>query len=226
MFVERLRFLRCVSDRICFDACMFFVFEGIDGSGKSTQARMLAEQLRVAKREVLLVREPGGTELGEKIRDLLFEPGSESLAGETELFLFMAARSHLVKTRIAPALLSGSFVISDRFLWSSVAYQGAAGPVAPHEILRMGALAVKDAPVARTFVIDMDPKLALARATVRNRMEERGLGFQERVRDGFRQLVAEHGADHGAGTAVLIDGDGSQEEVHARVRAALPEGVL
>jgi dTMP kinase len=199
---------------------MFFVFEGIDGSGKSTQARRLAEHLRAASKSVVTVREPGGTALGERIRELLFEPGSEGMSVETELFLFMAARSHLVKTRIAPALAAGEIVISDRFLWSSVAYQGAAGTVPTEEILRMGRLAVADAPVALTLVIDVDPRLAHARATGRNRMEERGLDFQERVRDGFRQLVVAQGEG-----AVLVDGDGSEDEVHARVLAALPEGV-
>ena len=84
----------------------------------------------------------------------------------------------------------------------------------------MGRLAVADAPVALTLVIDVDPRLAHARATGRNRMEERGLDFQERVRDGFRQLVVAQGEG-----AVLVDGDGSEDEVHARVLAALPEGV-
>lgn len=197
---------------------MFLVFEGIDGSGKSTQARLVAQHLEAAGgRRVLLVREPGGTELGEKLREILFAPGSERLAAETELFLFMAARSHLVRTRIRPALERGEVVISDRFLWSSVAYQGIGGGMDPREILRLGALATAGVAVTRTFLIDVDPETALARATGRNRMEERGLGFQRRVREGFLALARAEKTG-----VAIIDGRGTAAEVHARVLAALP----
>jgi len=198
---------------------MFFVFEGMDGSGKSTQARLLERFLRQErKRNVLLVREPGGTELGEQVRELLLGKGSEGLATETELFLFMAARSHLVRTRLLPALESGQIVISDRFVWSSVVYQGLAGDVDPEDVLRMGRLATAGLEITRTFLIDAEPEVAHGRAVGRNRMEDRGLDFQRRVRAGFLGLAREGGP-----SVVTVDGNEAPDVVHAKVLAALPE---
>jgi dTMP kinase len=197
---------------------MFLVFEGIDGSGKSTQARLLETALREERRlSVLLVREPGGTKLGERLRDLVLHPGSEALAPETELFIFMAARSHLLRMRILPALERGKVVISDRFLWSSIVYQGTAGGIPTKEILRMGRLAAPGVSVTRTFLIDVDPQVAFARVASRNRMEKRGLEFQLRVRAGFLAL-----AEKFKSRVVVIDGRGRPEAVHARVLKALP----
>ena len=150
---------------------MFFVFEGGDGSGKSTQARLLAQRLeRDHRLPVLTVREPGATALGEELREMLLAPREENLAAETELYLFMAARSHLVRERILPALARGEIVVSDRFLWSSAAYQGAAASVDPAEVLRIGRLAVEGVEVTRTFLIDLDPDLAHARTVSGDRM--------------------------------------------------------
>lgn len=196
---------------------MFFVFEGVDGSGKSTQARLLAEHLREERGlETLLVREPGGTPLGEKLRGLILS-GREPLCPETELYLFMAARSHLVRSRILPALEKGIAVVSDRFLWSSVVYQGIANGIGAAEVLRVGRLAARGVEVTRTFVIDLDPTAAYSRVKDPNRMEERGLGFQRTVRKGFLSLAAKH-----PGKLTLIDGRGAIEDVHARVLAKLP----
>src|SRR2546422_9498199 len=100
---------------------MFFVFEGADGVGKSTQARLLCEHLRARRGlRVLPLREPGGTDLGERIRQILLDPGSGEIEPQTEMFLFMAARAHLVAQRILPALEEGKVVVCDRYLWSSV----------------------------------------------------------------------------------------------------------
>jgi dTMP kinase len=197
---------------------MFLVFEGIDGSGKSTQARLLDAVLRDERGlKVLRVREPGGTDLGEQLRRLVLDPGAGELAPETELFIFMAARAHLVNTRIRPALRRGEVVISDRFLWSSVAYQGAGGQIAPREILRLGRLATAGVAVTKTFLIDVKPEVALRRARDRNRMEDRGLEYQRRVRALFLSL-----AQREAARVAVIDGRGSPAAVHARVLAALP----
>jgi dTMP kinase len=197
---------------------MFLVFEGIDGCGKSTQARLLEATLREERGlSVLLVREPGGTELGERLRELVLHHRSEELAADTELFIFMAARSHLVRTRIIPALEQSQVVISDRFVWSSVAYQGMAGGIAPKEVLRMGRLAAPGLNVTRTFLIDIEPELAYARVTSRNRMEKRGLEFQRRVRAGFLAL-----AEKFKNRVAVIDGRGTPEAVHSRVLQALP----
>jgi dTMP kinase len=197
---------------------MFLVFEGIDGSGKTTQAKLLADHLKEKRGiEALLVREPGGTRLGEKLRDLVLDPSSEEIHTATEIFLFMAARSHLVRTRILPALEARRVVISDRFLWSTVVYQGIAAGVAPREIFRMGRLAAPGIRVRKTFVIDMDPEVAFERVKAKNRMEHRGVEFQVRVRDAFLSL-----AETFHRRAAVIDGRGTPEEVHARVIAQLP----
>lgn len=197
---------------------MFFVFEGGDGCGKSTQARLLAQNLqRDHHLPVLTVREPGGTDLGEELRRMLLAPRDEDLAAETELYLFMAARSHLVRQRIAPALARGEIVISDRFIWSSAAYQGAAAAVDPAEVLRIGRLAVDGVEVTRTFLIDLDPQVAHARASSGDRMESRGVEFQRRVRETFLALARSE-----PDRTSVIDGRGSIDEVHARVLAQLP----
>jgi dTMP kinase len=198
---------------------MFLVFEGIDGSGKSTQSELLARHLRKKRAlETVLLREPGGTALGEKLRKLILDPGGEDLAPETEIFLFMAARAHLVRTRILPALGEGKVVISDRFVWSTVAYQGLACGIPPQEIFRMyHRLAARGLVISKTFLIDVDPRSALSRVRRPNRMEGRGLAFQERVRRGFLALAKKYPR-----RVAVIDGSGSAEEVHARVVKSLP----
>lgn len=197
---------------------MFLVFEGIDGSGKSTQARLLEEYVRrQLKKQVLLVREPGGTPLGEGVRSLVLH-AREDLAPETELFLFMAARSHLARTRILPAVQAGQVVISDRFVLSSAVYQGIVAGLDPRFILRLGRMAAPGLKISRTFLIDVEPRAAFRRVKNPNRMEAKGLEFQRRVRTGFLTLARR--PDCGV---VVIDGRGSPEEVHDRVRKALPE---
>jgi dTMP kinase len=196
---------------------MFLVFEGIDGSGKSTQARLLVEHLRRHdQKDAVLVREPGGTDLGEKLRALILD-GAEDLAPETELFLFMAARAHLARTRILPDLKAGRVVVSDRFVWSSVVYQGIVAGNDPHEILRMGRVAAPGISVARTFLIDLDPEVGLRRVKAPNRMEERGLDFQKRVRKAFLDLARKR-----TNKIVVIDGRGTIAQVHKRVLESLP----
>ena len=148
---------------------------------------------------------------------MLLAPRDEDLAAETELYLFMAARSHLVRQRIAPALARGEIVISDRFIWSSAAYQGAAAAVDPAEVLRIGRLAVDGVEVTRTFLIDLDPQVAHARASSGDRMESRGVEFQRRVRETFLALARSE-----PDRTSVIDGRGSIDEVHARVLAQLP----
>ena len=197
---------------------MFLVFEGIDGSGKSTQSRLLEKYLREERGlEVLHVREPGGTPLGEKLREIILHPDAEKFPPETELFLFMAARAQLVQACIRPALARGQVVISDRFLWSSAAYQGVGSGITAREILRVGRVAVAGVTATRTFVIDVEPETALQRATEKNRIEARGLEYQRRVRQEFLSLAKRVGH-----RAKVIDGEGSVEEVHARVVEALP----
>ena len=170
-------------------------FEGMDGCGKSTQARLLAKDLASKGLDVVLTREPGGSPGAEEIRRLLVEGPPERWSAETEILLFTAARrDHLEKT-IRPALEKGATVISDRFADSTRVYQGAA-----RRELRALVDRFHDAVIGKdpdlTFIIDMDPSEALRRGLERNsgehRFEEMGQGFQDRVREGFRTLASDN----------------------------------
>ena len=170
-------------------------FEGIDGSGKSTQARALAETLRNLGQDVVLTREPGGAPGAEEIRRLLVEGAPDRWSPETEILLFNAARrDHLEKT-ILPALEAGKIVITDRFADSTRVYQGAARASLRPLVDSLHDLIIGIEPDL-TFVIDMDPAKALERGLARHsgedRFEELGLAFQERLRSGFLQLARAH----------------------------------
>ena len=197
---------------------MFLTFEGVDGAGKTTQAHRLRERFERDGREVLVVREPGGTALGEELRRILLDPHSGDLAPEVELLLFMAARAQLCRLELQPALDAGKVVISDRFLWSSVVYQGIVGGVGIDEALAVGRGATRRLEPDRTFLIDVDPEVPYRGLDDTDRMERRGLEFQLQVRAGFLTL-----AERFAESIVLIDGSGSVEQVHERVLAALED---
>lgn len=201
---------------------MFLVFEGIDGCGKSTQAKRLGARLsRSSGQEVLSLREPGGTELGERVRELVLNSRAD-LDAETELFLFMAARSHLVRSVLRPALERGAIVICDRYLWSSAAYQGAAGKIGARTVLEIGQLATGGLLPDVTILIDVEPSVGFSRVSKPDRMEGKGVEYQARVREGFLALAREQPE-----RSLVIDGAGSVDEVEARVVAALAgRGVL
>lgn len=171
---------------------LFITFEGIDGAGKSTQARRLAEALREAGFEVVLTREPGGSAGAEAIRALLVEGAAARWSPETEILLFTAARrDHLEKT-IAPALDAGKIVICDRFTDSTRVYQGVARGALRARVDELHAQFIGLEP-ALTFVLDMAPEAALARGAARgggeDRFESMGAAFQARLREGFRALA-------------------------------------
>lgn len=198
---------------------MFISFEGIDGSGKSTQAKLLASYLTDQGRDVVLTREPGGSPGAEEIRRLLVEGGSDRWSPETELLLFTAARRDHVERVIRPALERGAFVISDRFADSTRVYQGTARADLREKVESLHKLMIGLEP-DRTFVIDVPAEIGLgrgnARGSVEARFESMGLGFQAALREGFHKL-AEEAPDR----VILIDGSGSPEEVAARVRDSL-----
>lgn len=197
----------------------FISFEGIDGSGKSTQARRLAEALRGLGHEVVLTREPGGSPGAEEIRALVLQGATDRWSPETEILLFTAARRDHLERTIRPALAAGQTVITDRFADSTRVYQGAARGALRDLVDRLHALMIALDP-DRTFVIDIDPAVALTRGLSRlgdeDRFESLGLAFQERLANGFRALAREF-----PDRVRLIDGRGSADEVASRVRAAL-----
>ena len=188
----------------------FVTFEGIDGSGKSTQARLLAERLE----NVVLTREPGGSPGAEEIRQLLLTGDPDRWTAETEILLFTAARrDHLEKT-ILPALEAGKTVISDRFADSTRVYQGATRGDLRNTVDQLHALMIGREPDL-TFVIDMDPETALARGLARksgeDRFEDFGLGFQGTLRHGFLALAKSEER------CVLIDGNRAPDEIAAEI---------
>jgi dTMP kinase len=208
---------------------VFLSLEGIDGSGKSTQARMLAEWLRAGGREVVLTREPGGSPGAEEIRRLLVEGAPGRWSPQVEALLFTAARRDHLERTILPALARGAWVVTDRFADSTRVYQGAArgeaggGGGDPALVDGLHALAIGREPDL-TFVIDLPPEEAHARTRVRGgaetRFEAMGEGLQHRLRAGFLALARRH-----PGRVRLVDGSGPAEQVQERLRAALGEAV-
>jgi len=196
----------------------FLTFEGIDGSGKSTQARLLADAVRATGREVVLTREPGGSPGAEEIRRLLVEGDPGRWSPETEILLFTAARRDHLERTVKPALARGAVVISDRFADSTRVYQGAARADLRGTVDTLHDLMIGTEP-DQTLIIDMEPGRALARGLARgsgeDRFEEFGLEFQTRLRNGFLSLGREF-----PGRCIVIDGDRSVEDVAADVRAA------
>ncbi len=198
-------------------AGVFVSFEGIDGSGKSTQARTLAESLRMQGHDVVLTREPGGAAGAEEIRRLLVEGNPDRWSPETEILLFNAARrDHLEKT-IRPALADGRIVISDRFVDSTRVYQGAARASLRPLVDILHNLVIGIEPDL-TFLIDMDPDTALARGLARrsgeDRFEELGAEFQKTLRAGFLELARAHPA-----RIRVIDGAYPPERVAYKIEA-------
>ena len=168
---------------------MFVTFEGIDGSGKSTQADLLVEGLRAEGRTVVATREPGGTELGERIRELLLGRGEVSPWAETALFA--AARAQLVNEVIEPALQSGADVVCDRYLDSSLAYQGLARGIGVERVLELNLQAIRGLLPDRTFLVVLDPEEAARRALgERDRIEQEGLDLQAAVDRAYNELAS------------------------------------
>lgn len=196
---------------------MFITFEGIDGSGKSTQARTLAEHLRSKGHQVVLTREPGGSPGAEEIRRLVLEGSPDRWSAETEILLFTAARRDHLERVIEPALAAGKIVISDRFADSTRMYQGLSRGDLRGVVDRLHALMIGREPDL-TFIIDMDPDLGLARARDRKGGEERfedfGADLQRKMRAGFLALAAEF-----PDRCRVIDGNRPADAVAAEIAA-------
>lgn len=192
----------------------FITFEGPDGSGKSTQAQSLAHRLQEAGYTVLLTREPGGTKLGEAVRGILLGKDHE-ISQRTEALLYAAARAQHVQEKIIPALERGEIVICDRFVDSSLAYQGYGLGMCLWEINQINSFATGGLKPDLTFLLDLSPKEGLARARQdrgqMDRIEERALEFHAKVRQGFLELAKEESQRF----KVIQTADSSKEEVAA-----------
>ncbi len=197
-------------------------FEGSEGAGKSTQIARLAAQFQQAGREVLTTREPGGTEIGEQIRNLLVHNSKgDEMCAETELLLFAAARAQLVREVIAPALLRGAIVLSDRFLDSSTVYQGIGRNLAADPVSQINRFAVGNVMPDLTVVLDVPEEVSLARLKRRasglpDRMERQNVEFYRKVREGY--LVLARGLPE---RFVLLDGTQPEDVIERRIRAEI-----
>lgn len=191
---------------------MFISLEGIDGSGKSTQAKLLAEALGP---ETLLIREPGGTEAAERIRGLLADPSFE-IDSFAELLLFSAARADLVSRVIRPALEAGKTVVADRFADSSVAYQGGARGLGTSHVLSLTDTVIDGLWPDLTLLLRIDPETGLGRADGDDRFESEGLELQRAVAEAYEEIAL-----IASDRVVVVDAVGSVEEVHERVMAAV-----
>jgi dTMP kinase len=194
---------------------MFVTFEGVDGSGKSTQAQLLAERLRSEGREVVLTREPGGTAAGERIREILLH--GEGLAPWAEASLFAAARAQLVDEVIRPALARGADVVSDRYVDSSLAYQGLARGLGVERVLEVNLLATGGLLPDRTFLILLPPAEAAARREGEpDRIEREGAAFVEEVDRAYREIARVF-----AQRVVVVDGTLNPEDMAEIIRGQL-----
>jgi dTMP kinase len=194
---------------------VFITLEGIDRAGKTTQAARLAEALGPG---TLLLREPGGTDAGERIRELIKDPGLE-LVPAAELLLFNAARSQLVNEVVAPALAAGHDVVCDRFIDSTVAYQGVARGLGTDRVEQLARLVVGDCLPDLTILLRLDPERAFFRqAEIDDRFESEGLEFQRRVAEAYDELAARH-----AERIAVITAEGPPGEIHARIMELVRE---
>jgi dTMP kinase len=195
---------------------MFVTFEGVDGAGKSTQAQLLRTALADDGRDVVLTREPGGTELGERIRGLLL--AGAAMSAWAEAALFAAARAQLVEEVIMPALDRGADVVCDRYLDSSLAYQGIARGLGVDTVLELNLRVTRGVLPDVTFLISLDPEEAARRGGQTDRLEREGIDFRTRVDAAYRELAANF-----PNRIVVLDGTLTPEqladEILERVRS-------
>ena len=198
---------------------LFITFEGIDGCGKSTQIRLLREYLEAKGKDVLLIREPGGTTVGEKIREVLLEKKNDSMDVLTELLLFEAARAQITKEKILPAVDEGKVVICDRFFDSTTAYQGYARGLGTGITDSLNLIASSGREPDITFLLDISPEDALRRREGRGEAEDRleslGLSFQKKVRDGYLDIASKLGP---SGRIKTIDASGTPGQIFGEIK--------
>ena len=200
-------------------------FEGIDGSGKTTQADLLHKRLLSSGRTAHIFREPGGTAIGENIRSILLDTSFSEMSPHTELFLYLAARSQITAELIKPALDRGEDVILDRYIDSTTAYQGYARGLGIEEMIRLNLIATNGLMPDITFIIDCEPELALKRInTEPDRLESEGIAFMRMVREGFIKL-----RDYDRERIIICDGNRRINEIekdvlfHLRNKTGIPD---
>lgn len=199
-------------------------FEGSEGSGKSTQISLLAAHFQKAGRDVITTREPGGTEIGEQIRNIIVHNSKgDEMCAETELLLFTAARAQLVREVIAPALTRGAIVLSDRYLDSSTVYQGIGRNLALDPVQQINQFAVGNVMPDLTIVIDVPTEVGLARIRQRasdlpDRMERENIEFYKKIREGYLLL-----AKGLPSRFVVIDGTQTSEVIEKQIWTAVKE---
>lgn len=206
----------------------FITFEGMDGCGKTTQLRLLANSLRDRGKTVVETVEPGGTEIGRQIRRVLLDPANQAIHARTELLLYFASRAQNVEEVIRPALSEGRIVLCDRFTDSTLVYQGCGRGLNTGVVLELDRIACQGLRPDATILIEIDAETALARARRRNertessesRIDDEGFAFHDRVRRGYRAL-----AEREAARFIVIDGRGGIGQVAAAIREALRDRV-
>jgi len=197
----------------------FLVIDGPDGAGKSTQLRLLAEFLRAGGLAVCEVRDPGGTPIGERIREVLLDNAHTEMTIGCEILLYMASRTQLMGEVIAPALAAGRCVLCDRWVSSTVAYQVAEGKAEADEVLAAYRLALRDVWPDLTVILDVPAETGLARLEGQaDRIEAKGPAFHRRVRSLFLAQAEQRPAG-----SVVLDGTGAVEEVQAALRRTLED---
>ncbi len=195
----------------------FIVFDGPDGSGKSTQFQAVAKVARAAGIETVEVREPGGTPIGEKIREVLLDPANSEMVTRCEMLLYMASRAQLMEERILPALARGAFVLADRFISSTLAYQGSAGGLARQDILSVGDIAIGGRWPDLVVVFDVDWKTAQSRMSrALDRIEQKDADYHRRVREGYLEQARSQPDKY-----LVVDSTAQPEVVFAALTAGI-----
>ena len=207
---------------------MFITLEGIEGSGKTTQMQQLSAYFEMRGRSCVLTREPGGTSLGEKIRAILLDPASSELVPTAELLLYMADRAQHINSLIKPGLAEGKVVLCDRYFDATIVYQGFARGLDTGLICELHRLLFEDLKPDITFLLDLAPRIGLARAWkqldngtrtgTESRFEEETISFHEKVRAGYLELARREPE-----RIRLVDGSRDEKKVRVDIRAALAE---
>lgn len=200
----------------------FIVFDGADGSGKSTQFSRFGRHCVDMGLQVCEVREPGGTSIGEQIREILLSPQNTDITLRCEMMLYMASRAQLIEQRIRPALQRGELVLADRFISSTLAYQGTAGGMSADEIMTVGKVAVDGHWPDLTVVFDVDERVAATRLNpLLDRMELKGVQFHRRVRQGYLDQAARGDL----GEYLVIDASVDEDTVFQSLLSGLERAV-